>query len=67
MKTQEEVLNQLYVTAKDLKILMPTVSLDKCSKYIEMIQAEMKEKKFFIPETKPRLALTKLVRKRFGI
>lgn len=67
MKTQEEVLNQLYVTAKDLKILMPTVSLDKCSKYIEMIQAEMKEKNFFIPETKPRLALTKLVRKRFGI
>lgn len=66
MKTQEEVLNQQYMTAKDLKILMPTVSIDKCSRYIEMLQAEMKEKNLFVPETRPRLVLTKLVRKKFG-
>lgn len=66
MKTQDNVLEQKYITARDLKILMPTVSIAKCNKYIEMIQAEMLEKNLFIPETKPKLALTKLVRKKFG-
>lgn len=67
MKTSEEVLKQIYITAKDLKILIPTLSIAKCTKYIEDIQGEMMNKNYFVPETKPRLALTKLVRKKFGI
>ena len=65
-KTQEEVLKQVYMTAKDLKILMPTLSIVKCTKYIEDVQADMMKHNYFIPETKPKLALTKLVKKKFG-
>lgn len=66
MKTSDEVLSQMYMTAADLKILMPTVSIEKCRMYIEQIRTEMEQKNFFVPQTKPWLALTKLVRKKFG-
>ena len=65
-KTKEEVLDQMYITASDLKILMPTMSIAKCRMYIEQIRLEMEQKNFFVPQTKPWLALTKLVRKKFG-
>jgi len=67
MKTKEEILNQPYITAKDLKILIPNLGINKCVEYIKMIQEEMKEKNYFVPQTKQYLALTKLVRKKFGI
>lgn len=67
MKTKEEILNQTYLSATDLKILIPTLGINKCVKYIKEIRTEMEEKGYFIPETKPYLALTKLVKKKFGI
>ena len=67
MKTKEEILEQPYITAKDLKILIPNLGINKCVEYIKMIQEEMKEKNYFVPQTKQYLALTKLVRKKFGI
>ncbi len=67
MKNKEDVLNQVYMTAKDLKIIMPTVGIERCRKYIEEIQEEMKLKGFYIPECRNKLALTKLIKKRFGI
>lgn len=66
MKTKEEVLNQMYMTAKDLKILIPTLGLEKCRKYIMEVQKEMKEKGYFVPESIPRLALTKFVKNKFN-
>lgn len=66
MKTKEEILEQLYVSAKDLKILIPTIGINGAKKAIKEIQEEMKEKGYFVPETKTLLALTKLVKKRFG-
>ena len=66
-KTREEVLQQDYMSASDLKILIPNIGIDTCREYIKMIQQEMKEKKYFVPESKTYLALTKLVRKKFGI
>ncbi len=66
MKTRDEILQQDYISAKDLKILIPSLGIHKCLKYIKMIQEEMKNKNYFIPETKEYLALTKLVRKKFG-
>lgn len=67
MKTKEEIFEQSYISAKDLKMLIPSLGINRCVKYINDVQEEMKEKGFFVPETKEKLALTKLVRKKFGI
>lgn len=66
MKTREEILNQDYMSAKDLKVIIPSLGINKCVEYIKIIQEEMKEKGYFIPQTKEYLVLTKLVRKKFG-
>ncbi len=67
MKTKEEILNQIYVSAKDLRVLIQGLGINKSVEYIKEIQKEMKEKNYFVPQTKEYLALTKLVRKKFGI
>lgn len=67
MKTKEEIFNQIYMNAKDLKILIPSLGINKCVEYIKDVQKEMKEKGYFVPETKQYLALTKLVKKKFGL
>ena len=67
MKSNDEILNQLYISASDLQILIQPMGRTTAIKYIKEIQEEMKEKGLFIPNTKTKLALTKLVRKRFGI
>lgn len=68
MKTKEEVLDQTYIDANDLRILIPKLNIVKCREFIEDVQQEMIEKKLYVPpSTKPRRALTKLVRKRLGI
>lgn len=66
MKTKEEILNQTYMTAKDLKTLIPTLGLEKCRKYIFEMQKEMREKGYFVPESKPNLVLTKFAKKKFN-
>lgn len=66
MKTNEQILNQLYLSANDLQILIP-MGRTTAIKCIKDIQEEMKDKGLYIPETKTKLALTKLVRKKFGI
>lgn len=67
MKTKENILDQLYISASDLQILIQPMGRTTAIKCIKEIQEEMKEKGLFIPNTKTKLALTKLVRKRFGI
>lgn len=67
IKTKEEILDQPYVSPQDLKILVPTMGIDRCRNYITSIRAEMEQKGYYVPKTKPRLALTKMVRKKFGI
>lgn len=67
MKTNEEILNQLYISASDLQKLIQPMGRATAIKYIKEIQEDMKEKGLFVPNTKTKLALTKLVRKRFGI
>ena len=68
MKTKEEILDQLYISPQDLKILIPALGIDKCRLLIDEIRDEMENKKYYIPpSTKPKLALTKLVRKKMGI
>lgn len=66
MKTKEEILNSDYMTAKDLKVIIPTLGINKCQNYINEIRDEMRDKNLWVPQSKPYLALTKLVRKKFG-
>lgn len=67
MKTKEEILNQVYMTPQDLKILVPTLGKNYCVNCIKEIREEMESKGYYVPKTKPFLALTKLVKKKFGI
>ena len=65
-KTKEEVLNQLYLSAYDMRILNPTMSYPKALAYIEEKRIQMKEKKLFVPEGKTKVALTSLIKKDCG-
>lgn len=65
-KTNEEILKQLYISAYDLQLLIPGISYATSLKYIKEIRKEMEKKNMFQPESKTLLALTKLVRKKFG-
>lgn len=67
MKTKEEVLDQDYITAKDMQIIIPNLTYDMALSYIRMLQEEMKEKKYFVPKTKEKIVLTKLFKKKFGL
>ena len=68
MKTREEILNQDYVQASDLQILIGKVNIETCRKLIDEIREEMKKKNLYVPPgTKPKRALTKLVKKKLGI
>lgn len=67
MKTKNEILDQAYISAKDMKMLIPTLGKNKCVEYIKDLRKEMEEKQYFVPQTKPLLAHTGLFRKKFKI
>ena len=63
--TKDEILDQLYVSAKEIKILMPKLGINRCRSLIEEIQEEMRDKNYYIPSGKPKMALTRLVKKKY--
>lgn len=65
-KTKDEILDQLYISAHDLQKLIPGITYANALAYIKSIQGEMKKKNLFVPNGQTKLALTKLVRKKFG-
>ena len=67
MKTKEQVLNQLYISPQDLKILIPELGINNCLQIIKSMREEMRKKSIFVPNSKPLLAQTKLVVKILGI
>lgn len=67
MKTREEILQQDYITAKDMQVLIPNLTYDMALSYIRMLQDEMEQKKYFVPKTKEKIVLTKLFKKKFGL
>ncbi len=67
MKTVKEILDQEYVNAKDLQILIPGMSYSGALKYLKRIKAEMSKKNYYIPEQRTIVVLTKLVVKDLGI
>ena len=64
---EKDILNQSYITAKDLMIIIPKLSYVRALKYIDDFREEMKEKGYFVPEGRTKVALTKLVKKKFGL
>lgn len=66
-KTADELLKQYYLTAEELTIIIPHLKIEKARVYIKEIRKEMKQLNYFIPEAKPYVALTKLIKKKFGL
>ena len=67
MKTNEEILKQIYITANDLMQLIPGLKLYQARIFISEVIKEMEKQKMFIPKTRQRLASTILVKKKLGI
>ncbi len=65
-KTKEEILNQLYISAYDLQKLIPEITYARALEYIKLAQDEMREKNLLVPDGQTKLALTKIIRKKFG-
>ena len=58
---------QNYYTAKDLQEVIPNLSYNQALKLINEAQKIMKEKNYFIPITKEKVALAKIVNEMLGI
>lgn len=67
MKSKEEILNQLYMTASDLQTLIPEMKYQRALDIINDVRKEMEDKNYFLPISQKKLALTKLVKKKLGI
>lgn len=62
----EEILKNYYITADDIRKIMP-VGISKAQKIINELQEEMKNKNYYVPEGKKKVALTKLFKRRYGL
>lgn len=67
IKSADDLLKEKYLSAKDLMIIIPNLKLQQARYLINEIQEEMEEKKYFIPKVRPKVALTKLVKSKFGL
>ena len=67
MKTPEEILSQQYITARDMQKVIPKLGYTRALSYVDDLREEMKEKGYFVPDGKTKVALTKLFKKKFGI
>lgn len=67
LSTTDKILQQSYVTAKDLQVLIPRLGYVRALKYIDAIREEMGKNGFFVPDGRTKVALTKLVKKKFGL
>lgn len=66
-KTQKEVLEQQYISAYDLRIIIPTMSYQKALDYIKKIRSRMEDANYWLPEGKTKVALTWMIKKDLGI
>ena len=62
----EEIKNKDYINANELMQLIPNLTYDNAIKYINEVREDMKNKGYCIPISRPKVALTKLVKKKFG-
>lgn len=66
METEKLTNNKEYMSALDLMNIIPNLTYDNAIKYINEIRKEMEERGYCVPTTRPKLALTKLIKKKFG-
>ena len=59
IKDRNEILDQVYVSAEDLEILMPGLSYGQRLKLIKEIRNEMKQKNLYLPQGRTLVASTK--------
>lgn len=67
IKDPSTVLNQYYLSAHDLTIIIPNLKIERARIYIQEAQKEMEKKGIFIPKSRPKVALTKIIKKKFGL
>lgn len=61
MVDREEILKQYYINAKELKILVPSLGINKCREIIKYAREQMKKDGCYEINTKPLIALTDYV------
>lgn len=66
-KTAEEIKKQDYINAYELQVLIPGLGYDSALSIIKEVIKEMEAKKIYVPKVGRYLALTKLVKKKFGL
>ena len=66
-KNINQILEQQYLTAHDLMQIIPKISYVRALSYIDNARQEMEEKGYFVPEGRTKVALTKIIKKRFGL
>lgn len=64
---KEKILSQDYMTANDLKKLIPTMGRANCVREIKALIKELREKGYYIPQTKPYIVPIEEVIKKFHI
>lgn len=64
---KNEILEQIYVSADDLEILMPGMAYNQRLALIKDIRVEMEQKNIYVPQGRVLLASTKLLKKKCGI
>lgn len=62
----DEIKNKDYINANELMQIIPNLTYDNAIKYINEVREDMKNKGYCIPISRPKVALTKLVKKKFG-
>ena len=67
MKTKNEILNQIYITANDLKVLIPTMGINACRDFIKKVANEAREEGLYVPSGKIAVAPTNRIKKVLGI
>ena len=66
-KSESLILEQQYITARDIQQIIPKISYIRALKYIDELRSEMSEKGYFVPDGRTKVALTKLFKKKFGL
>lgn len=58
---------KLYISAFDLREMIPNLTYDNAIKIINKAREIMKDRNYFIPTTRPKVALKKIVDEMLGI
>lgn len=66
MKTKQEILDQTYMTVKDLKQITG-LGLTKCQSIMRELREDAKEQGYYIPVERTILVPTKVVKKKFKL